>query len=133
MKVDVYRNLHTGNLSVREKGLVVDHVHDIWISKAHFVVNPAGRARVLRQRRKNVHAFVRGYQLSEMADRALIAHGKDGSVGATLRYNPYESDGFVEIQTGRKVRWAELAYVGPEGVVAYGPMEYHEETSETSV
>ena len=59
-RVEVYRNLHNDKLSVRYGGKVVGHVDSIWLRDATFAVQPAGRDRVRREKKKNVHAFVRG-------------------------------------------------------------------------
>lgn len=65
MRVSVYFNLHRKLFSVRAeegpaKGLVVAHCTAVNLYGVQFVVNQAGRARVIREGRKNVHAFVRG-------------------------------------------------------------------------
>lgn len=59
-RVWVYRNLHKDCLSVRHNGLVVAYTREIFLEDVDLVVQPAGRARVLRQKRKNVHAFIKG-------------------------------------------------------------------------
>lgn len=67
MKVDIYRNLHKNCWSVRSRepsqkyGLVIGHATRIGLKDAKFVVSQAGRNRVLKDKRKNVHAVVRGY------------------------------------------------------------------------
>ena len=62
MKVDVYRNLHKKCWSIRSvaTGRVVAHKSDATVANAKFIVQPAGRAKVLREKKKNVHAFIRG-------------------------------------------------------------------------
>jgi bifunctional DNA-binding transcriptional regulator/antitoxin component of YhaV-PrlF toxin-antitoxin module len=68
-KVEVYRNLHKDCFSVRKKGKVVGYLYDsgmhhrnveLYLTDATFVIQPAGRKKVLKEQRKNVHAFVRG-------------------------------------------------------------------------
>ena len=88
-RVEVYRNLHKNCYSVRaltgdNKGLVIDHVRSITLKDATFIVQPAGRNKVLREKRKNVHAFVRGYTTDES-----ITHGMP------VRYDPYLNDAFI--------------------------------------
>ena len=60
LKVKVYRNLHKGCYSIQVKGRVVAHADEILIREPVFRVQPAGRKRVLRTKKKNVHAFVVG-------------------------------------------------------------------------
>lgn len=81
MRVDVYWNLHKKCWSVKHKGKVVKHLKSLVVNNAKLVVQPAGREKVLREKRKNVHAFVRGDLSSEEA----IALGSIERV----RYNPY--------------------------------------------
>ena len=58
---EAYYNLHKGCLSVREvNGGRVRHVNTAEFKGVTFAVQPAGRAKVLSEQKKNVHAFVRG-------------------------------------------------------------------------
>ena len=65
MKVFVYFNLHKGCWSLKalegpNKGRVVAHRAFLTLKDCTFKVSEAGRQRVLRERRKNVHAGVVG-------------------------------------------------------------------------
>ena len=62
MRVEVYFNLHKKTFSVRScrTGRVIHHTDKVHIANPEFVVRKAGRERVLREGKKNVHAFVRG-------------------------------------------------------------------------
>lgn len=62
VQVDAYRNLRAGGYSLRDRktGRVVAIVDAVTLRDAKFVVQPAGRTRVLATGRKQVHAFVRG-------------------------------------------------------------------------
>lgn len=115
MRVEAYRNLHTGTWSVRAlegpkgvKGRVIAHAKTVCIEDPKFVVQPAGRERVRREGRKNVHAFVRGtlkyYQDDPAPNRMRLAN--DGWNNAF--YNPYQNDTFVN-QVGEPVHAAEVA------------------------
>lgn len=59
-KVQVYRNLNNGLLSVMQDGRVVGHVASVNLLNVTFKVRRGGRQRVLTERRKNVHAFAQG-------------------------------------------------------------------------
>ena len=61
-RVKVYFNLHLDCLSVidAETGLLYCHAHRVELHDAKFRVQEAGRQRVLREKRKNVHAYVVG-------------------------------------------------------------------------
>jgi hypothetical protein len=101
MRVEVYWNLHKRMFSVRalegpNKGRVIRHSYAVDIADARFIVQKAGRSRVLKNKRKNVHAFVRGIDVSsnrleprpQVPNRAL--HGVEH-----ITYNPYKHDSFV--------------------------------------
>ena len=91
-KIEVYRNLHKKCWSVRQDGLVKFHCHQMSMKDCEFVVRPAGRAKVLREKRKNVHAFVRGY----LWDGKLPADIEVGAFGENVSYNPYKAATFVD-------------------------------------
>lgn len=94
MNVDVYYNLHKHCWSVKDRktGLVIAHRDEVLIRNATGVVQPAGRDKVRREGRKNVHAFIRG----ELVDAPTYMQG----VARPITYNPYKNDTFVYKQTG---------------------------------
>lgn len=61
-QVKVYYNLHKNLFSVKDAktGLVIGHAEMVNLSNVVFKVSEAGRQRVLREGRKNVHAYVTG-------------------------------------------------------------------------
>jgi len=62
-KVEVYRNLHKNCFSIRQNGKVVDYLYydrELHLTDVEFRVQPAGRERVRREKKKNVHAYVKG-------------------------------------------------------------------------
>jgi len=85
----VYYNLHRECWSVRQGGKVVDHTHDIMLRDCQYLVGKAGRKRVLREKRKNVHAGVSGYVVDFIP--ACRQHTQ-------LTYNPYRHTTFVSVQ-----------------------------------
>ena len=99
MQVEVYRNLHTGSWSIRStaSGRVVDRADTVYITGAKLVVRPAGRAKVLQEQRKNVHAFIRGTW--EAGPVVAGPHHPDQQVS----YNPYKAGNFVMRSTGEPV------------------------------
>lgn len=104
LRVECYWNLHVGGFSVRSlegdrKGRVIAHVPTVRLADATFTVQPAGRAKVLREKRKNVHAFVRGRWQQSLPDL----------VRWVVTYNPYKHDSFVDANTGAPVHAARLA------------------------
>jgi hypothetical protein len=93
MKVFVYFNLHKKLFSVRalegdRKGLVIAHVNVIGLSDVTFKVSEAGRQRVLREQRKNVHAGVVGTWGEASWDHEGLER---------VTYNPYKYSTFVNM------------------------------------
>lgn len=90
-RVRVYRNLQQNCFSVQLNGLVVLHTDSLILERVKFVVSLAGRARAIREKRKNVHAFVEGtfnVHLNKIKD-AL-----DHETGREASYNPYDGRSF---------------------------------------
>jgi hypothetical protein len=62
--VRVYRNLRKQMFSVQEKvegrWKVTAHVPEIALVDVNFIIQHGGRQRALREKRRNVHAFVQG-------------------------------------------------------------------------
>ena len=105
MRVEVYFNLHKYIWSVRScrTGRVMLHTDEVHINNPTFVVRKAGRERVLREGKKNVHAFVRG-------DITVFNDFDPDYVDYTLvSYNPYKFDTFVDVCDTRPVRTAKRA------------------------
>jgi hypothetical protein len=99
MRVETYYNLHLHTLSYRPtvKGGKVSHTDQIHLKNVSFAVQPAGRAKVLEEKRKNVHAFVRG----DLVEVGQSRPPKDEWVKVT--YNPYKYESFVEAETGEPI------------------------------
>ena len=97
MRVKVYRNLKHGRktpplYSVMHKGRVIARVHRVLLVNARFIVNEAGRQRVIQKQRKNVHAFVEGYITDEQGSFGIDETGP--CFGVRVTYNPYLSGAF---------------------------------------
>lgn len=135
MKIDVYRNLNNGLLSVVYKGKVVGHCDMIRLAHAGLRVSEAGRRRVIMEMRKNVHAFVSGDPISvrgfrpykgrslkihrqaelASAQMAVLMGSKTDSRNVT--YNPYKHDSFVDKATGEPVHHADVVDVRSDGSI----------------
>ena len=100
-KVEVYFNLHKKCWSIRQAGKPVVHSDFVEIKEPQFVVQQGGNARVRREKRKNVHAFVRGY----LTDRVGI-FPKNKKIET---YNPYKHTSFVERGTDKPICSAQYA------------------------
>lgn len=122
-RVRVYRNLHTGTLSMQayipeKKGWrVVGHPDHVQLSNVKFVVREAGRQRVLKEKRKNVHAWIEG---------DLVCKGL-GTYQQIAKYNPYKYDSWVSGEghdlTNVDFNWS-FACVSGDGKVTFAPTRW---------
>ena len=88
--VSVYRNLHNRCYSVTQRGRVVAHARTLRLKDVTFLVREAGRQRVLAEKKKNVHAFVKGHLVSDTdTDTAQL------DLTSRVSYNPYKAPFFV--------------------------------------
>lgn len=109
-RADVYRNLHASppawSVRNRSTGRVVARPAGVLVTGASFVVSAAGRERVLREGRKNVHAFVRGCVDTDASEPDL-------SGWAEVTYNPYRFASFVTASGHVTVLRAEAVWLSP--------------------
>lgn len=103
-RVDTYLNLHKHIPSVLERGLVKAHLRAVPIVEPTFIVQPGGRQRVLRDRSKVVHAFVRGAFQAGLDPRDLR-----NLTPVRVTYNPYKYDTFVNADTEEPIESARFA------------------------
>ena len=107
MRVRVYYNLSRSVWSIKAmegefKGKVIGYASSVVLSDAHTVVSEAGRQRVLREQRKNVHAYIDG-QLEQVGgyQERLLPAPRTGYLSGlrgqlfSLYYNPYHVDHFI--------------------------------------
>jgi hypothetical protein len=91
----VYRNLHKNCFSVlkynpEKKGYRLhDHVHHAFLDNVEARVSEAGRQKVLREKQKNVHAFLLCDNYKKI--ESFYGHTYLNEVV----YNPYKHDSFV--------------------------------------
>ena len=105
MRVEVYWNLHKKCWSVRHKGKVIAHERLVDLIDVTWVVQPAGNARVRREKRKNVHAFARG----TLAEDGILYYCSDISGPNRARYDPYEHTTFMIGFEGRPLATSNYA------------------------
>lgn len=99
LRVYVYFNLHKKVFSIKalegaNKGRVVGYSSHVLLADAIPKVSEAGRLRVIREQRKNVHAGVVG---------RLESLGELDVLGEPVTYSPYMFKTFVHLHTGEPV------------------------------
>lgn len=104
MIVQVYRNLHKNCWSIRDKKTrrVIDYRSTISLNSAKFKVSEAGRQRVIKELRKNVHAIIEG-KISRTSHRNKIK--------TQIIYNPYKFKTFVTAKNNNPVYNANVVYM----------------------
>lgn len=118
IKVDVYRNLRNGCMSVKARegknsGRVVGHFDSVVIEDAEFVVRESGWYDVHNTGKKNVHAVVRG----EMTGFTQVSTNADS---LCVMYNPKDYRYFVTCDSETKLESAGLVRVSTsEGIEAW--------------
>ena len=138
-RVEVYRNLHYRDdtvYSVRtaHDRLVCMYVRGIIIQDAHFYVGVKGNQRVRDEKRKNVHAGVRGdwltyskyyghemkqwgpspkSMLKEMKSMATLREHSH-YVHKQIAYDPYKYKTFVTVEDGEPIYDSPTVFVGHE-------------------
>jgi hypothetical protein len=120
MRVDVYYNLHKHCLSVRDRATrrVAHHASRVMLEAVRFSVSEAGRQRVLREQRKNVHAFVRGRlaALDTDLDDTYLDVEDPAQRWRRATYNPYRVSTFVDRDTGEPVHHATQVIVAGRAI-----------------
>ena len=115
-KVEVYRNLHKDCFSIRKQGRVVGYLYDdgqhyrpteLYLTNVKFVVQKAGRERVIREQRKNVHAFVRGIVTKT---GGLHREGVRRKCIRRVTYDPYKMETFQD-QDGNMITEATDVFI----------------------
>lgn len=90
-RVEIYWNLNRNCYSVRSGGRVIGYTDKFTLTDATFSSQKAGRNRVRRTGRKNVHAFIRG-TWSDFTLPASLTR---------VTYNPYTDESFVIADNAR--------------------------------
>lgn len=128
MRVFVYFNLHRKLWSIKalegpHKGRVLGHASYLDLRDVQWKVSEAGRQRVLRERKKNVHAGAVG-TLDHAILRGGICLGKGNAFTTrytehllssedapiNVSYNPYKAGTFVNKDTGEALHKSDAAF-----------------------
>lgn len=89
--VHVYRNLHKDCWSIKQGGLVKAHTDEVLLNEPKFVVLSKGRQKVIKQRRKIVHAWLSGI----MHENPFSVHEGETKTWHMITYDPYKYKSFV--------------------------------------
>lgn len=108
-RVQVYRNLHNGLFSIKDKktGLVVAHGNHIHLNDCSAVISLPGQKRAHRTRIRNVHAWIEGTYMGilDLSDIYNFIY-----VPRELYYNPFDTDTFIDSTTGEPPESLDRVY-----------------------
>jgi hypothetical protein len=101
-KVWVHWNFHKKCFSIKYKNEPVIHADLVQLENVKFHVRPNGRKKVLKEKVKNVHAFVIGTLLDYMPKGDICGVYFNGTY-KKIDYNPYISDSFYNKKTKKPI------------------------------
>ena len=118
-KVEVYRNLHKKCWSVRNNatGHVLWHCNEVMLKDVDLVVRPAGRAKALQEKRKNVHAFAKGEILYTSVGNNLKIYDSYMENFKQILYDPYQYESFVYAESKEPIFKADMVHLTNKGEV----------------
>jgi len=114
-KVKIYWNLRKRCYSIQYKGKVIAHSPYVSLRDCKFVVQPSGHKRVMREKCKNVHAFICG---------TLIKRKSDKNTTSTISYNPYHGPYFYNINNNEPILLANEVVADTMGAPLEKDMPY---------
>jgi hypothetical protein len=125
-RVQVYYNLHKKCLSIRYKGKVIEHAREVTLTDAKFHVSEKGRQRVLKEKRKNVHAYVSG----KLKETFWFTQAPKYVWTAKQRvtYNPYKHKSFVDKLTLEPIANAEVVHI-QDRLITAGDFDWNKRTT----
>lgn len=103
----IYRNLHKKKFSIKDikKRKVVDWKDCFIAVECHFKISESGRLKVIKEKRKNVHAGIVCDTIIGNLDQEYIPKLTNPKL-IPLYYNPYKQDCFTRVDTNQKVEFA---------------------------
>jgi len=111
--VRVFKNPKLGCYNIMQGGLIKATARQIRLRDAEFLVRESGRQRMLREKRRTIHAYVQGrlIDFSHPDDAKSINH----LPGRQATYNPYRYSSFVDRETEvplSRAPWVQLDECG---------------------
>lgn len=104
-----YRNLNYGtHFSTKHRGIVINYVESGIIEDGRFQVSDAGRERCLREKKRNVHAFITSPTEPRPVERDALPPAPRL---AEVKYNPYRANTFINSKTGNVISAAKAIYL----------------------
>ena len=118
----IYFNLHKKCYSIQawdqdKRGWrLYEHAFAVHVKDAKMQVNEKGRQRVIREKRKNVHAFIVAPFAEKISKKK--GNGPNRRMKSICKYNPYKAGYFHNSKTLKPIRSVE------EAILRYGVVWY---------
>lgn len=116
--VRVFKNPRRGCYSIMQNGKIKASAKQIRLRDAEFTVRESGRQRMLRENRRNVHAWVVGELVDFLHPDAVS--NLDCLIGRNATYNPHRYASFVDRETETPLNRAALVQFDEHGVTYCG-------------
>ena len=113
--VRVFKNWKHDCYSIMQHGKLLASAKQVRLADVEFRVRESGRQRMLRNQRKNVHAFASGELLDYVHPDE--SRNLEKLEGRGVFYNPYEFSTFVDNETQSPVKTANVAHFDEDGVI----------------
>ncbi len=113
--VRVFKNLKHGCYTIMQDGRVRASAKQVRLLDVEFRVRESGRLRMVREQRRNVHAFAVG-QLSDYVHPSE-SRCLEWLSGRGVYYDPYRYAFFVDRETSVPVESARVAQFDEQGVI----------------
>lgn len=114
--IRVYKNLHKNCYSIQQKinntWKVIEYSNEIILENCSFKIYENGRQKVIKEKRKNVHAFICGEKLNLNSKQININNL------VTISYNPYYSDSFYIKDSKEKIKSAKIIILREDKIFA---------------
>jgi hypothetical protein len=98
--VKVHWHFTKKTYAIEQGGLIVGYSDKFYLQDADFTVSESGRQRVIREKKKNVHAHVWGFIKTELPFIGVRTREE-------INYNPYKNETFVT-QDNKRVSYRSL-------------------------
>jgi hypothetical protein len=113
--VRVFKSLKHGCYSIVQDGRLRASAREVRLREVEFRVREAGRQRMLRDGRRNLHAFAVGRLLDFVHPDETRTLGEMS--GRPIHYDPYRFAHFIDLETLEPVKGADLVQLDERGVI----------------
>jgi len=113
-RVHIFKNWKHNCYSIMQHGVVVASARQVRLGDVEFRVRESGRDRMLKQQKKNLHAYAIGRLLD------FVHPSQDDDLesveGRSVFYNPYRFAYFADCETEAPVTGADIVQLDEHGI-----------------